>query len=91
VETCLELPVILKPEEIKALSQNIYRNFRLTIISGLAESISGHGVINRPRQRPKGGKRMKKTLSKEGRAKEAAFWTKLHQAVKENPGKICHK
>jgi hypothetical protein len=34
---------------------------------------------------------MKKTLSKEDRAKEAAFWTKLHQAVKENPGKVCHK
>jgi len=34
---------------------------------------------------------MKKTLSKEARIKEAAFWTKLHQAAKENPGKVCHK
>jgi hypothetical protein len=34
---------------------------------------------------------MKRVLSKEALRKESAFWTKLGQAVKENPGKLCHK
>ena len=34
---------------------------------------------------------MKKKLSKEVLAKEAAFWVKQGKAVKDNPGKICHK
>jgi hypothetical protein len=34
---------------------------------------------------------MKKRLDKKALSKEASFWTKLSQAVKENPGKICHK
>jgi hypothetical protein len=34
---------------------------------------------------------MKKTLSKEALVKEAAFWTGLQKAVRENPGKLCHK
>lgn len=34
---------------------------------------------------------MKKNLSKEVLTKEAAFWTKMGKAVKENPGKVCHK
>ncbi len=34
---------------------------------------------------------MKKTLSKEALVKEAAFWSELKKAVKENPGKVCHK
>jgi len=35
--------------------------------------------------------RMKKTLSKKALVKEAAFWSDFGKAVKENPGKICHK
>ena len=35
--------------------------------------------------------RMKKTVSKKALAKEAAFWSDFSKAVKENPGKICHK
>jgi hypothetical protein len=34
---------------------------------------------------------VKKALSKEALDKEAAFWTSLKKAVKENPGKVCHK
>ena len=34
---------------------------------------------------------MKKALSDEARAKEAAFWGKIKKAVAENPGKVCHK
>jgi hypothetical protein len=34
---------------------------------------------------------MKKTLSKKALVKEAAFWKRFSEAVKENPGKICHK
>ena len=34
---------------------------------------------------------MKKALSKKALAKEAAFWSDLSRAVKENTGKICHK
>jgi len=34
---------------------------------------------------------MKKPLSKEAVAQEAAFWESLKKAVKENPGKVCHK
>jgi hypothetical protein len=34
---------------------------------------------------------MKKRLGKKALGKEATFWTKLSQAVKTNPGKICHK
>jgi hypothetical protein len=34
---------------------------------------------------------MKKTLSKKALVKEAAFWSSFRNAVKENPGKICHK
>jgi hypothetical protein len=40
----------------------------------------------------KGGEgRMKKTLSAEALAKEAAFWDSLKQSAKEHPGKTCHK
>jgi hypothetical protein len=35
--------------------------------------------------------RMKKTVSKKALVKEAAFWSDFRKAVKENPGKICHK
>ncbi len=35
--------------------------------------------------------RMKKALSKEALVKEAAFWSDFRKAVKENPGKVCHK
>ena len=34
---------------------------------------------------------VKKTVSKEALVKEAAFWSALKKAAKENPGKICHK
>jgi hypothetical protein len=34
---------------------------------------------------------MKKLLSKETLAKEAAFWTRMNQAVKEHPSTLCHK
>jgi len=34
---------------------------------------------------------MKKTLSKKALDKENAFWSSLKNAVKENPGKVCHK
>ncbi len=34
---------------------------------------------------------MKKILSKEVLAKEAAFWTKQGKAVKDSPGRLCHK
>ncbi len=34
---------------------------------------------------------MKKTLSKEALVKEAAFWSMISKAAKENPGKVCHK
>jgi hypothetical protein len=34
---------------------------------------------------------MKKELSKKALLKEAAFWESLREAVKENPGKVCHK
>jgi len=34
---------------------------------------------------------VKKAVSKEALVKEAAFWTALKLAAKENPGKVCHK
>ncbi len=34
---------------------------------------------------------VKKTVSREALVKEAAFWTALKKAARENPGKICHK
>jgi hypothetical protein len=34
---------------------------------------------------------MKKTVSKKALVKEAAFWSDFTRAVKENPGKVCHK
>jgi hypothetical protein len=34
---------------------------------------------------------VKKTVSREALVKEAAFWTALKKAAKENPGKLCHK
>jgi hypothetical protein len=34
---------------------------------------------------------MKKTLHKKALAKEADFWSSFKKAVKENPGKVCHK
>jgi hypothetical protein len=34
---------------------------------------------------------MKKELSKKALVREAALWDGLKKAVKENPGKICHK
>lgn len=34
---------------------------------------------------------MKKRLGRKTLGKEASFWKKLGRAVKENPGKICHK
>ncbi len=34
---------------------------------------------------------MKKTLSKEALVKESAFWSEFKKAVKDNPGKLCHK
>ncbi len=34
---------------------------------------------------------MKKTLSSKALVKEAAFWTTVAKAAKENPGKVCHK
>jgi hypothetical protein len=36
-------------------------------------------------------KQVKKTLSREALVKEAAFWTRLMKAAKDNPGKVCHK
>ncbi len=36
-------------------------------------------------------KQVKKTLSREALVKEAAFWSRLQKAAKENPGKVCHK
>jgi len=34
---------------------------------------------------------MKKLLSKEALAKEAAFWNKMSKAAHDHPGRICHK
>jgi len=34
---------------------------------------------------------MKKALSEQARAREAAFWTSVKKAVAQNPGKVCHK
>ncbi len=34
---------------------------------------------------------MKKAVSEKVLVKEAAFWSRFKKAVKENPGKICHK
>ncbi len=34
---------------------------------------------------------MKKTMSRKTLVKEASFWNSLRKAVKENPGKVCHK
>lgn len=34
---------------------------------------------------------MKKTPSKKALVKEADFWSSFRKAVKENPGKVCHK
>jgi hypothetical protein len=34
---------------------------------------------------------VKKTLSKETLAKEAALFDRLRKAAKENPGKVCRK
>ncbi|MBI4844814.1 MAG: hypothetical protein HY809_10970 [Nitrospirae bacterium] len=38
-----------------------------------------------------GGDRMKKPLSMEALAKEAAFWESLKKTDRENPGKVCRK
>jgi hypothetical protein len=34
---------------------------------------------------------MKKAISKEALAKEAAYWTEFRKAAAERPGKMCHK
>ncbi len=34
---------------------------------------------------------MKKTLSDEALAKEAAFWGNIKKMMVQNPGKVCHK
>lgn len=34
---------------------------------------------------------MKKAMSKEALAQEAALWDRLKKATKESPGKVCHK
>jgi len=34
---------------------------------------------------------MKKALTKEALAQEAAFWDDLKKAAKGKPGKVCHK
>ncbi len=34
---------------------------------------------------------MKKPLSKDALAKEAAYWTVLKQLAKQNPGTVCRK
>ena len=34
---------------------------------------------------------MKKALSEKALIHEAALWDGLKKAVKENPGKVCHK
>lgn len=34
---------------------------------------------------------MKKAVSKQALMKEASFWNDLKKAVRENPGKVCHK
>ncbi len=40
----------------------------------------------------KGGEeRVKKVMSKEATAKEAAYWNLMKQLVKQNPGTVCRK
>jgi len=34
---------------------------------------------------------MKRPLSSKTLEKEAAFWEDFKKAIKENPGKVCHK
>jgi hypothetical protein len=34
---------------------------------------------------------MKKTMNKKALAKEATYWNVMKQAVKQNPGTVCHK
>jgi hypothetical protein len=34
---------------------------------------------------------MKRLLSGKVLLKEASFWDNLKKAIKENPGKVCHK
>lgn len=34
---------------------------------------------------------MKRPLSKKALAREATFWEGIKMALKENPGKSCHK
>ncbi len=34
---------------------------------------------------------MKKTVSKETMAKEAAYWKAMKQLARQNPGLVCHK
>ncbi len=34
---------------------------------------------------------MKKTVSKEALAKEAAYWHAVKQLAKQNPGTVCRK
>jgi len=42
--------------------------------------------------RRKGGEnRMKKVMSKEVLAKEAAYWNAMKQLAVRNPGTVCHK
>jgi len=34
---------------------------------------------------------MKKTMSQEALAKEAALWEKMKEAVRKRPAAVCHK
>jgi len=34
---------------------------------------------------------MKKTMNKKVLAKEAAYWDRMKQVAKQNPGTVCHK
>jgi hypothetical protein len=34
---------------------------------------------------------VKKTVSKKALVKEASFWSDFRRAVKDGPGKVCHK
>ncbi len=34
---------------------------------------------------------MKKPMSRKALVKETAFWSAFSRALKENPGKVCHK
>ena len=43
------------------------------------------------REKKGGDGGMKKGVSKKALLKEASFWNALKKAVRENPGKVCHK